>query len=897
MLLNLIRLIFILLITFDVNAQGSLQNADFKTVEQLEAQGLTEEQAKAQMLHDTKVYVTTDGLNKLLSEAITDGDIGGGVTELTTDGDLLYYNSGLDRLGIGLEGQILQVSSLGFPEWADAPSVSPTTTEGDLIIRGDTEDIRLPIGTAGKILTSNGTTATWEDAPISLPDQTGQSGEFLFTNGTTASWSRVDDRINLVKNNLLANGSFDSIGISAEYTITTDALVDLTSVAARTGEIAANNINMLNIEATNGDATPYDIKAVFTKSQDFGGKQMLAFCEVKTLRPDTFFIVGANGVEQSRREIIADGSWRYYEIPFVGGDTSQFIEINGEATASQEAISVDNCFMGKVSPDYFARVSGAQFVGSGRRITSDQSINTSNRTKVQFNSANMKIGSFDTTTNYRFLPDRTGDYLVNYSVYTEDVTAGTAVLMEVQKNGVLVPTCLGFSRSNGTDPTPNITCNVRIDSTTDYIEFIVFSPDASYRIVNSEASSFNIYYYPDSTNTIVTQNTELTAQSANDFVAFVDASDVVSNQNFDWIDGNCTNASTGLATCNFKSGTFLHTPNCVATSLTGAYISAPQILSVSNTSILVATHRLDTDALVDTGFNLKCTRSTDYRKHATIVGKFENINSSELVKVEASGNGGQALTVDVTNITWSNKTVDNYNAWNGTTFTAPKDSYYLVNAHAVVTVADQRFLNTYVNNSLAFRCSQFTPTTPQYICAVTIKLNKNDTLNIRLGSLAGTLSNVTSHRLSITELPDTESIIKNLSTQKTKCQTKILASNVTASGTVSSLGFSSLVIGKTYELSYQCAMIANTSTASNEPRLRFDNGSDIVSFCRSGKNVGTFILDTSVSGSSKFKATSTTLAVDAIASTGAVVSGNGLRSGTFLQLCELPDTYVETTEW
>jgi hypothetical protein len=92
-------------------------------------------------------------------------------------------------------------------------------------------------------------------------------------------------------------------------------------------------------------------------------------------------------------------------------------------------------------------------------------------------------------------------------------------------------------------------------------------------------------------------------------------------------------------------------------------------------------------------------------------------------------------------------------------------------------------------------------------------------------------------------------------------------------------------------------MLASTSTASSEPRLRFDNGSDIVSFCRSAKNVGTFSLDASVSGSSKFEATSTTLAVDAIASTGAVVNGNGLRSGTFLQLCELPDTYVETTEW
>ncbi|WP_230690782.1 hypothetical protein, partial [Streptococcus pneumoniae] len=39
---------------------------------------------------------------------------------------------------------------------------SPTVAEGDLIIRGASADERLAIGGAGKVLTSNGTTATWE---------------------------------------------------------------------------------------------------------------------------------------------------------------------------------------------------------------------------------------------------------------------------------------------------------------------------------------------------------------------------------------------------------------------------------------------------------------------------------------------------------------------------------------------------------------------------------------------------------------------------------------------------------------------------------------------------------------------------------------------------------------
>lgn len=50
-------------------------------------------------------------------------------------------------------------------DWENIAAPSPVTTEGDLII-GDAggDETRLPIGTAGQVLTANGTTATWEDA-------------------------------------------------------------------------------------------------------------------------------------------------------------------------------------------------------------------------------------------------------------------------------------------------------------------------------------------------------------------------------------------------------------------------------------------------------------------------------------------------------------------------------------------------------------------------------------------------------------------------------------------------------------------------------------------------------------------------------------------------------------
>jgi hypothetical protein len=64
--------------------------------------------------------------------------------------------------------------------------------KGDLLV-GQADDVvnRLPIGTDGHLLTAASTTTLgvqWAPAPVSLPTQTGQSGKILTTNGTTASW-------------------------------------------------------------------------------------------------------------------------------------------------------------------------------------------------------------------------------------------------------------------------------------------------------------------------------------------------------------------------------------------------------------------------------------------------------------------------------------------------------------------------------------------------------------------------------------------------------------------------------------------------------------------------------------------------------------------------------------
>lgn len=59
---------------------SKLQNEDFKSEAQITGAGGT----ASQLLNDTKIYVTADGINKTLDDAIADGDIGGGGSSVLT---------------------------------------------------------------------------------------------------------------------------------------------------------------------------------------------------------------------------------------------------------------------------------------------------------------------------------------------------------------------------------------------------------------------------------------------------------------------------------------------------------------------------------------------------------------------------------------------------------------------------------------------------------------------------------------------------------------------------------------------------------------------------------------------------------------------------------------------
>jgi hypothetical protein len=85
---------------------------------------------------------------------------GGDVTQLTTHGDLIIRDaSGVARLPAGTSGQVLQTQGTsGDPQWVD-DGVETATTQGDILYRDGSGVVRLGAGSSGQVLVTGGAAA------------------------------------------------------------------------------------------------------------------------------------------------------------------------------------------------------------------------------------------------------------------------------------------------------------------------------------------------------------------------------------------------------------------------------------------------------------------------------------------------------------------------------------------------------------------------------------------------------------------------------------------------------------------------------------------------------------------------------------------------------------------
>ena len=412
-------------------------------------------------------------------------------------------------------------------------------------------------------------------------------------------------------------------------------------------------------------------------------------------------------------------------------------------------------------------------------------------------------------------------------------------------------------------------------------------------------------YYPPKSK-IVTQLQEETVETANEFSAKVSSTGVVSGENLDWINGNASISDTSLFTITLNTNVFNADPNCNV-SIINSGVASDQMakfrVQPTATTIEVRTSSSsDTTSFSKQAhdFHLTCSKSTDYNKSRMVYGQFEQIKTTELIKIKYHSNDGSAVDAN-TPYDFITKVEDNYNLWNGNSFTSPRDtSYKIAGLVRISNPASGIVQGVWVNGTLRQYCSDnIAGGIVRLLSCGSVKVNTGDVISIRTNGseTQNTADDENTHHISIMENPDIAGIVKNLNDNRNvKCQTKFLSASTSTTGVLSDLTFSNLTIGKKYKVEFQHAMIW-TATGQAVSQISILNGSQICNSLMGGQHNsgnGNF----SVGCSKIFTATSTSLTHNLTASIVSTLYGDVSNTGrTNSTLCELPDNYIETTEW
>lgn len=149
--------------------------------------------------------------------------------------------------------------------------------------------------------------------------------------------------------------------------------------------------------------------------------------------------------------------------------------------------------------------------------------------------------------------------------------------------------------------------------------------------------------------------------------------------------------------------------------------------------------------------------SSAIQHHLTITAQATSANvvyegqTSELdIVVEGAGNGGTAITADVTDIDFTEVT-DSGGNWNGTQFTVPDDGIYDINGVVFLTASVSIGIEMYTDAASPVRISEGATSANSRLFNASKQFSKGEVISLR-STVGATLSNSTVlHHISITK--------------------------------------------------------------------------------------------------------------------------------------------------
>lgn len=459
--------------------------------------------------------------------------------------------------------------------------------------------------------------------------------------------------------------------------------------------------------------------------------------------------------------------------------------------------------------------------------------------------------------------------------------------------------------SNGSRSLNTITSNIRFTDSSDGQVFIFArnTGGTSCEVYgdSNNNGAWSVHFYPDNKSIVAAQTMELTAKTANRVTTSFDSTGSILKEEYE----NAitfTSKTTGAYTLDFSSLGLTEVPSFHVTGNSNSNNDFTfHTRSATTSSVIVRSY--NNGVAGDGGFDITLIKQgADVNKNNVIYGKFDRINSTDLCQVEASERSpDQSITALVTDIEWDvNITQSGCNAWNGTQFTAPRDGRFNVDGFIQKFGASSYIIYAYVNGSGPIKTCTDNPTSSnlrKINCY--LDLNEGDTLSFRADStITAASGGGIFNYITITEDPDHEAIVKNLSNQVETCQKKALTANVTTTGVISELTFNNLTIGKKYRYTTNFRFMESSTTTNEKYAVIIASNSatgldniledvytrslNISRHQDTAKHVGSFVAVTTYFNT-YFNNVSGNMVLGA--------SPGGDRYG-WAQLCELPDTVI-----
>ena len=681
---------------------------------------------------------------------------------LNAKGQLYGHNGTNDSIFTACaDGEILEwdaVEALGFK--CVPFSTTPTLVEGDLILRGATEDIRLPIGTTDYLLTSDGTTASWQPAPVSTT---------LDTKGQIQTYSTENAALDVgLDGTFLVADSTEPTGL--KYT------------ASLQGKL--NPVT----DTVDGVCTSTHI---------------------------------ANATTTCRYSRVGEKAIVEFNIAYTGATTASTLEID-----LPTGLNIDTSKTSKTNGDI-------SIIGYG--LANDSS-------------GAGKFPVYPVYSDSNTIRLRVGNATATYVAATNFVSNTTPIN----------PIASGDSIE--------ATIEVPIQGWTSGLDAAV-------------------------------QDIQLTAATVNEFSAHIDNQPVpvVVSSNYDFID-TTSRPATGRMIMNFVSGVFTEPPVCVANSRPGGSFQYANINSVTASQVTVDVWRSDSSILINEDIQLVCSKQgADVNKSQVIAGTFENIDSTDLCQVIASQNDGEVIGNQSEDIPWKTIEKDNCGNWSnaGNTGSNTSDAYIpkrdgmiLVTGNTVDS-ATTRFIVVFKDGvNTGFMCSNRANGDNVLLMSCMIDAVAGSVYTFRSNG-GTTLLTSNLHRITITELPDYEAIVKNLYADNvTECETKYLQADVSSvTANLTDLAFDNfLTIGKKYSVH---ANFRNNASGQN---IIYNALTDSPSVRVGRKFAGDSGDSSSTLINSCFVATDVNLRVSNPLAIN--VYGDGSNDETRVTLCKLPDTTI-----